>query len=227
MVRRDTGGRHLTLAASVAPATVDVSSARFHRCIRGPRSRFSVPGGLWRCLVHASTWVKRVCNLVVRANIAVLAIVPLRLPLEAHESTRNPAAIHHQPLFITAPGETDVLLVVMALVLVAAVLSVGVFFFWLHSLPERLVHNSTKAHFDIVAALALLSLFTHIHLFWVAALVIALIRIPIPDFTGVLNRIARSLERIAAAPPRKSGAALPGNANASLSNSSERPVQGA
>ena len=64
--------------------------------------------------------------------------------------------------------------------MVAAVLAFGVFFFWLHNLPERLVHNSTKAQFDIVAALALLSLLTHIHLFWVLALLIALVKIPMP-----------------------------------------------
>jgi len=114
-------------------------------------------------------------------------------------SARHPLASHSMPPFITAPGDTDVLLVCMAVVLVAAVLGAGVFFFWLHSLPERMVHNSTKVHFDIVAVLGLLSLFTHIHLFWVAALLIALVRIPeisIPDFSGLLGRMAGSLEKI-------------------------------
>jgi hypothetical protein len=106
------------------------------------------------------------------------------------------------PPFITAPGETDWLLVCMAVVLVGAVLGAGVFFFWLHSLPERLVHNSTKVHFDIVAVLGLLSLFTHVHLFWVAALLIALVKMPewsIPDFSGLLGRIAASVERMSGA----------------------------
>ena len=85
-------------------------------------------------------------------------------------------AAHHLPIFITPPGETDVLFVAMAVVLIGAVLGIGVFFFWLHSLPERMVHN--KIQFDIVAVLALLSLFTHQHAFWVAALLIALIDIP-------------------------------------------------
>jgi hypothetical protein len=78
------------------------------------------------------------------------------------------------------------------------VLGVGVFFFWLHSLPERMVHN--KIQFDIVAVLALLSLFTHQHAFWVAALLIAIIDLPnfsIPNFSGLLERIASSLEAIA------------------------------
>ena len=122
----------------------------------------------------------------------------------------NPAAAHHLPFFITPPGATDVLLVIMAVVLIGAVLAVGVFFFWLHSLPERMVHN--KIQFDIVAVLALLSLFTHQHAFWVAALLIALIDFPsfsIPEFSGSLGRIANSLEAIAAnpaeaAPPSRS-----------------------
>jgi hypothetical protein len=46
----------------------------------------------------------------------------------------------------------------------------------------------------------LLSLFTHIHAFWVAALIIALIEFPsfsLPDVSKSLGRIAGSLERIA------------------------------
>ena len=115
-------------------------------------------------------------------------------------SPLNEAAPHHLPFFITAPGQTDVLLVIMAIVLVFSVLSIGVFFFWLHSLPERMVHN--KVQFDIVAVLALLSLFTHIHAFWVAALLLALIRFP--DFSSwdlrkPLNQMAVSLDRMATA----------------------------
>jgi hypothetical protein len=135
----------------------------------------------------------------VDAGIAHAALV------EAQSST-HPAATEHLPPFITSPGTTDVLMVVMAIVLVAAVLGAGVFFFWLHSLPERWVHTSTKVHFDIVAVLALLSLFTHIHLFWVAALLIALVPIPnisMPDFPNLFGRIAAPLEKIADATDRQ------------------------
>jgi hypothetical protein len=113
----------------------------------------------------------------------------------------HPLATDHLPIFITAPGHTDVLMVVMWVVFIGAVLGAGVFFFWLHSLPERMVHN--KIQFDIVAVLALLSLFTHQHAFWVAALLIALITFPdfrFPDLSGLLGRIAKSLESIAARP---------------------------
>jgi hypothetical protein len=98
-------------------------------------------------------------------------------------------------VFITAPGETDVFMVVMAVFLVVAVLMVGNLFLRLHSLPERMAHRGNKLQFEIVAVLCLLALFTHVHLFWVAALLLALI--DLPDFSGSLTRMARALERIA------------------------------
>jgi hypothetical protein len=49
--------------------------------------------------------------------------------------------------------------------------------------------------FEIVAVLGLLALFTHMHIFWVAGLLLALI--DFPDFGGWLGRIAGSVERIA------------------------------
>ncbi|MGD9784375.1 MAG: hypothetical protein AB7E80_07140 [Hyphomicrobiaceae bacterium] len=73
----------------------------------------------------------------------------------------HPAATGHLPAFITAPGGTDALMVVSAVILIASVLAAGVFFLWLHSLPERLVHN--RLQYDLVAVLALISLFTHVH----------------------------------------------------------------
>ena len=114
------------------------------------------------------------------------------------DTSLRDAASHHLPAFITAPGQTDWLLVVMGLVLVGVVLGAGVFFFWLHSLPERMVHN--KVQFDLVCVLALLSLFTHVHAFWVAALIIAFIELPsfsVPDFANAFQRIATSLEAMA------------------------------
>src|SRR5262245_10118848 len=114
------------------------------------------------------------------------------------ENSLHEAASHHLPVFITAPGHTDWLFVVMAIVVTGSVLGIGVFFFWLHSLPERMVHN--KVQFDPVAGLSLISLFTHIHAFWVAALIIALIEFPQfswPDFSSSMTRIAASLETMA------------------------------
>jgi hypothetical protein len=107
----------------------------------------------------------------------------------------HPAAPHHLPAFLTAPGETDVLMVGVAAFLVVAVLMVGNLFLRLHTLPERLAHKGHKLQFEIVAVLGLLALFTHVHLFWVAGLLLALI--DIPDFSGAFARMAGALERIA------------------------------
>lgn len=107
----------------------------------------------------------------------------------------HPQAPHHLPFFITAPDQTDVLMVVMGIFLVAAVLWVGTLYWRLHSLPERMAHKSEKLQFEIVAILGLLALFTHIHLFWVAGLLLAMI--DIPDFGTPLRSIAGSVEKIA------------------------------
>lgn len=111
----------------------------------------------------------------------------------------HPAAPHHLPSFITAPGETDVLMVVMAIFLIVAVLAVGNIFLRLHTLPERMAHGSQKLQFEIVAVLGLLALFTHQHIFWVAGLLLALI--DLPDFGTPLRRIAGSVENMAGIAP--------------------------
>jgi hypothetical protein len=111
----------------------------------------------------------------------------------------NPVAPHHLPMFITPPGDTDVLLIVTAVFLLVAVVTFGLVFFRLHTLPERMAHGAHKLQFEIVAVLGLLALFTHNHAFWVAGLFLALI--DIPDFPGWLGRIARAVERIAGIKP--------------------------
>jgi hypothetical protein len=111
----------------------------------------------------------------------------------------NPAAPHSLPGFITAPGETDTFLVIMAVFLVIVVMIVGVLFLRLHTLPERMAHSSQKLQFEIVAVLGLLALFTHVHLFWVAGLILALI--DLPDWSTPLRRIAGGVEKIAGLPP--------------------------
>jgi len=111
----------------------------------------------------------------------------------------HPAATHHLPSFITAPGETDVLMVVMAAILLLSVLGFGILFLRLHTLPERMAHKGHKIQFEIVAVLGLIALFTHMHIFWVAGLLLALI--DIPDFGNALRRIAGSTEKMAGMKP--------------------------
>jgi hypothetical protein len=104
-------------------------------------------------------------------------------------------ATHHLPFFITPPGATDVLSVITAVLLVLAVFGFGILFLRLHTLPERVAHKSHKIQFEIVAILGLLALFTHMHIFWVAGLLLAFI--DVPDFGGFLGRIAGSVEKMA------------------------------
>ena len=107
----------------------------------------------------------------------------------------HPLAPHHLPPFITPPGETDVLMNVMIVVVIAIILAVGTLYLRLHALPERMAHRGHKIQFEIVAVLALLALFTHNHLFWIAGLLLALVQIP--DFSTPLASMAESQERIA------------------------------
>ncbi len=116
----------------------------------------------------------------------------------------HPSAPHHLPGFITAPGDTDTLMVVVGIVLIGSVLAVGNFYLHLHTLPERMAHKSQKLQFEIVAVLGLLALFTHIHLFWVVGLLLAMI--DLPDFGTPLRRIAGSVEKIAGVPPGEEAA---------------------
>jgi hypothetical protein len=111
----------------------------------------------------------------------------------------NPIAVEHLPWFVTAPGETDTLMVVTAMILAVSVVGFGVLFLRLHTLPERVAHKGQKVQFEIVAILGLLALFTHMHIFWVAGLMLAFI--DIPDFGTFLGRIAGSVERLAGLKP--------------------------
>jgi hypothetical protein len=107
----------------------------------------------------------------------------------------HPMMPHHLPFYVAKPGETDVLMIVMGIFLVLVILGVGNIYLRLHSLPERMAHKGQKLQFEIVAVLGLISLFTHIHIFWIAGLLLALI--DLPDFSTPLARIAGSVEKIA------------------------------
>lgn len=111
----------------------------------------------------------------------------------------HPNAPHDLPSFITAPGDTDVLMVAVGVILLGAVLAVGNIYLRLHTLPERMAHRSQKLQFEIVAVLGLLALFTHMHVFWVAGLLLAMI--DLPDFSTPLRSIAGSVATIAGVQP--------------------------
>lgn len=130
------------------------------------------------------------------------------------------AATHHLPAFITPPGQTDVLMVIMGIVLALAILGFGILFLRLHSLPERMAHRSQKLQFEIVAVLGLIALFTHMHIFWIAALLLALI--DFPDFGSMLGRIAQSVETIAGVKPPQIAADRPAAAALETHDSSRK-----
>jgi hypothetical protein len=109
------------------------------------------------------------------------------------------AAPHYLPFFVPGPDGSDTLMVVMGIFLVGTVLWVGTLYLKLHSLPERMAHRTHKLQFEIVAVLGLISLFTHIHIFWIAGLLLAMI--DLPDFGTPMRSIAGSVERIAGALP--------------------------
>jgi hypothetical protein len=112
-------------------------------------------------------------------------------------------APHHLPFYLAPGSGTDPLMVVMGLFLIGTLLWVGTLYWRLHSLPERMAHKSQKLQFEFVAVLGLISLFTHMHAFWVAGLLLALI--DIPDFGTPLRSIADSVEKIADAAPGEDG----------------------
>ena len=110
-------------------------------------------------------------------------------------TTINPAAPHHLPPFITAPGQTDYFYNGSAIFIVVMVVVLGTLYFRLHALPEHLAHEKADKHqFQLVGVLALLALFTHNNIFWVAALLLALV--PIPDLTTPLTAMADSLAKL-------------------------------
>ena len=116
--------------------------------------------------------------------------------------TTTVAVPEHLPYFITRPGETDMVMVNVAIFMVLAVFAVGVFYLKLHAIPEKMAHGNHRGQYQIVAILALLALVSHNNIFWIAALLLAAIQLP--DFLTPLRSIARSLRRLAdagAAPP--------------------------
>lgn len=101
----------------------------------------------------------------------------------------------HIPGYL-AGANSDPLMVVMAVILVAIILMAGVFYFKLHAIPEHIAHGKNHTQIQLITILTILALFTHNNIFWVAALVLAVVELP--DFLAPLKSIAKSLEAIAA-----------------------------
>jgi hypothetical protein len=135
---------------------------------------------------------------------ATLATVSLaaQTAAAADEAATQPyhaALTDHVPVFITAPGQTDYLFVVVIVLMLLIILAIGNFYFQLHAVPERIAHRANKVQLEIVAVLALISLFTHNRIYWIIGLLLAMVRIP--DFSTPLYSIARSIARLASRSP--------------------------
>lgn len=83
----------------------------------------------------------------------------------------------------------------VAIFLIVFALALGLLYLRLHALPDHIAHKSTKVQYQVVCVLGLLAMFTHVHAFWVAGLLLALI--DIPDFSGPIGRMTGALERMA------------------------------
>jgi len=133
--------------------------------------------------------------------------------------TPNELAPHHLPWFIAEPGQTDGLLVATGIFLVVVLLAVGNLYFQLHALPERWAHKRSPVQVQIVAILALLALFTHNNIFWIAALLLALVQLP--DFATPIYSIADSLKGLAG---RSRGARQDGAGPVAMSPGAESAI---
>ena len=103
-------------------------------------------------------------------------------------------APHSLPPFVGAADGSDPLFSAIIFIVILAVLGVGVFYLKLHAIPEQLAHKHGNTQSQLIMVLALLALFTHNNIFWVAALILALLKLP--DFLTPINSISESLKKL-------------------------------
>ena len=82
----------------------------------------------------------------------------------------------------------------MTILLIIVVLGFGAIYFTIQAIPDRLVEGTSKAQMQLVGILGLVSLFTMNNAYWVAALLLAAIRIP--DLVTPFRSMSRSLKKI-------------------------------
>jgi hypothetical protein len=100
-------------------------------------------------------------------------------------------APHHLPGFLPGPDGGDFLFTFTVIMMLAIILGIGVLYFTVHALPEKMAHKANSTQLQLIGVLALLALFTHNNLFWVAALLLAAVRLP--DIVTPINSMAESL----------------------------------
>ena len=110
------------------------------------------------------------------------------------EDAVHSLAPEHLPAFLPGFDGSDFLFTAVVVVLIGVVLLFGVIYFTLHALPEKIAHGTSSTNFQLICVLALLAMFTHNNLYWIAALLLATVQLP--DFTTPLNSISRSLDEL-------------------------------
>lgn len=125
----------------------------------------------------------------------------------------HPSAPHTLPPYIGGVDGSDPLFTGIAIFVVVMILGVGVFYLKIHAIPEQLAHKHGNTQSQLIMVLALLALFTHNNVFWVLALILALLKLP--DFLTPINNISRSLAKI-------SGESTEGPASPAPSRAQER-----
>ena len=108
----------------------------------------------------------------------------------------HPLAPHTLPPFVGGADGGDPLFSAITFIVVVMVLVIGVFYLKLHAIPEQLAHKHSNTQSQLIMVLALLALFTHNNVFWVAALILALLKFP--DFLTPINSISDSLKKLTA-----------------------------
>jgi hypothetical protein len=106
----------------------------------------------------------------------------------------HPMATGHIPDYVVAADGSDYLFTFMVFFTLGLILLIGIGYFTLHAIPEKMAHEANHSQFQIVGILALLALFTHNNIFWVIAIVIAGFRFP--DYLTPMESIAQSLSRL-------------------------------
>lgn len=106
----------------------------------------------------------------------------------------HPMATGHIPSYVTQADGSDFLLTFMFIFTVLVIILIGVGYFTLHSIPEKIAHETNHPQFQLVGILALLALFTHNGLFWIAAILVA--GFQFPDFAAPLRSIADAIRSL-------------------------------
>ena len=116
------------------------------------------------------------------------------------EFEHHPMMPEHLPHYLAAADGSDGLFTSIVILVIVFVLLLGVGYFTLHALPERMAHKANATQLQLVSVLAIIALFTHNNLFWIMALLLAAFRPP--DLLTPLKSMADSLSAMANREPK-------------------------